>query len=86
MISGSKKGKRGERPRGTDNDESRLILIMESGAGETLNFPAGVCLPSLFLFFFSMRSPPCLSRFGPVGPCRFDFASSLYLSAHPLLF
>lgn len=36
--------------------EYRLILIMESGAGETLNFPAGVCL-SLFFFPRSLPVP-----------------------------
>lgn len=35
--------------------EYRLILIMESGAGETLNFPAGVCLS--LSFFFHAPSP-----------------------------
>lgn len=89
VISGSKKEKGDERPRGTDNDEReyRLILIMESGAGETLNFPAGVCLPSrlsrfgpavsilrhLFTFLPLLFSPDLLFR--PVSLFDIDFLS-----------
>lgn len=66
----------------TSAREYWLILIMESGAGETLNFPAGIrlpFLPSLFFSTFPSRGPR-LATFGPTGPCNFNFAPSLYLS------